>query len=123
MKNTVILGASPKEERYSNQAVKMLLEYDYNTIPVNPTGAEIHGIIATKTLSDIQISVDTLTIYVNSKLSANLTEEILKLKPKRVIFNPGTENSELETLLENKNIKVIHACTLVLLRTGQFDNI
>jgi predicted CoA-binding protein len=121
MKNIVILGASPKEERYSNQAVKMLLEYGYNSIPVNPAGVEIYGVFATKTLLDIQVLVDTLTIYVNSKISSNLTEEILKIKPNRVIFNPGTENAELEKLLESQNIKVIHACTLVLLRTGQFD--
>ena len=117
----VVLGASPKPERYSNQAVSMLCEYGYEVIPVNPSGCTIHGLTATKKLEDVKTPVGTLTIYVNAQISSGLSEIIVKLNPERVIFNPGTENPELEDILSDNGIRFIHACTLVLLRTGQFE--
>ena len=116
----VVLGASPKPERYSNQAVAMLKEYGYNVIPVNPSGVSIHDLSTEKSLDDIKIPVGTLTMYVGAKISTGEQKAILRLKPERVIFNPATENPELETTLENNGIKIVNACTLVLLRTGQF---
>ncbi len=85
----VVLGASPKPERYSNQAVSTLSEYGYNVIPINPSGTAIHGFVATKRLEDIEIPVGTLTLYVNAEVSSRLCEAILQLEPGRVIFNPG----------------------------------
>ena len=119
-KTVVVLGASPKPERYSNQAVVMLKDYGYEVIPVNPSGVSIHGLSTLKSLDDIKVPVGTLTMYVGAKISTGQQDAILKLNPERVIFNPGTENSELENTLENSGIKIIHACTLVLLRTEQF---
>jgi len=116
----VVLGASPKPERYSNQAVAMLKEYGCKVIPVNPSGVNIHDLNTEKSLDGIKMPVETLTMYVGAKISSGQQEAILRLAPKRVIFNPGTENLELETALENNGIKIIHACTLVLLRTEQF---
>lgn len=116
----VVLGASPKPERYSNQAVAMLKEYGYEVIPVNPSGVNIHDLSTEKSLDDIKVPVGTLTMYVGLKISLGQQEAILRLKPERVIFNPGTENPELETALASNGIKIIHACTLVLLRTEQF---
>ena len=116
----VVLGASPKPERYSNQAVAMLKEYGCKVIPVNPSGVSIHDLNTEKSLDGIKMPVETLTMYVGAKISSGQQEAILRLAPKRVIFNPGTENLELETALENNGIKIIHACTLVLLRTEQF---
>lgn len=116
----VVLGASPKPERYSNQAVAMLKEYGYEVIPVNPAGVSIHNLSTEKSLDDIKNPVGTLTMYVGAKISSGQKEAILQLKPERVIFNPGTENPELETALETSGIKTVHACTLVLLRTEQF---
>jgi len=116
----VVLGASPKPERYSNQAVAMLKEYGYKVIPVNPSGVNIHNLATEKNLDDIKIPVGTLTMYVGAKISSGEQKAILRLKPERVIFNPATENPELEIILENNGIKIVHACTLVLLRTGQF---
>ena len=59
-------------------------------------------------------------MYVGAKISTGLHDAILKLNPERVIFNPGTENPELESALKNNGIEIIHACTLVLLKTEQF---
>lgn len=119
-KTVVVLGASPKPERYSNQAVAMLKDYGYEVIPVNPSGISIHDLSTIKSLDEIKIPVGTLTMYVGAKISSGQQDAILKLNPERIIFNPGTENSELETALESNGIEIIHACTLVLLRTEQF---
>ena len=119
-KAVVVLGASPKPERYSNQAVAMLKEHGYEVIPVNPSGAGIHDLSTVKSLDEINVPVGTLTMYVGPAVSSGQKDAVLKLGPERVIFNPGSENSELEVALENEGIKTIHACTLVMLRTGQF---
>jgi predicted CoA-binding protein len=119
-KTVVVLGASPKPGRYSNQAVAMLKDYGYEVIPVNPSGISIHDLSTRKSLDELKEPVDTLTMYVGAKISSGCKEAILQLKPKRVIFNPGTENLELEKALEVNGIEILHACTLVLLRTEQF---
>ena len=71
-------------------------------------------------MTDIAEPVDTLTVYVNPKISGSKYENILKLKPRRVVFNPGAENSELAEKLKVAGFEVIEACTLVMLRTEQF---
>jgi len=116
----VVLGASPKEERYSFQAVKMLKEHGHIPIPVHPAGHTVDGVAGVKSLDDIGDSIDTLTIYVNAKISDGEFDRIMKLKPRRVIFNPGAENESLAEKLEKQGIEVIRACTLVMLRTDQF---
>lgn len=115
-----VLGASINAERYSNQAVKLLLDKGFNVIPVNPSSPQIYGIKATGSLSDINIPVDTLTLYVNPRKSSEMEEEILSLKPRRIIFNPGTENRHLAENAVKQGIEVVEACTLVMLRTSQF---
>ncbi|GAB1409073.1 CoA-binding protein [Desulfovibrionales bacterium] len=115
-----VLGASHKPERYSNQAVRMLKDYGHTVIPVTPGRAEIEGLPVVPTLGHIDRPVDTLTLYVGPERSAQLADAIVGLKPGRVIFNPGTESPDLEALLDQAQIPWIHACTLVLLRTGQF---
>jgi uncharacterized protein len=119
-KNVVVLGASAKPERYSNQAVKLLSEKNYNVLPVHPSGISVNGLKTYKHLSDIKIPIYTLSVYVNASLSSSLKDEILTLSPERVIFNPGTENDELEKYCLKNNIAVEQACTLVLLRTNSF---
>lgn len=118
--HVAVLGASANPERYSNKAVVMLLEHGYRVTPVNPSGAEIQGIISAKSLEDINGPVDTLTMYVNAERSTALQDNILKLNPKRIIFNPGSENSKLEEACLDAGIMIEQACTLVLLQTGQF---
>jgi predicted CoA-binding protein len=121
MSQTVaVLGASHKPERYSNQAVRLLKEYGHDVIPVTPGHAEIEGLPAVPDLQSIDRSVDTLTLYVGPERSAQMLSAISALKPGRVIFNPGTESTLLENMLDREGIPWEHACTLVLLRTGQF---
>lgn len=115
-----VLGASPKEDRYSFKAVKMLKEHGHSPIPVHPKGHEVLGFTAARSLADIDESVDTLTVYVNSRISSAALDQILDLKPRRVIFNPGAENPELASKLRDEDIEVVEACTLVMLRTDQF---
>jgi hypothetical protein len=115
-----VLGASTKEERYSNRAVKMLVEHGHVPIPVHPSGEAVHGVTTRKSLDDITESIDTLTVYVSPNISSRALDSILKLKPRRVIFNPGAENEELAAKLEVAGVEVLRACTLVMLRTEQF---
>lgn len=121
MSETVaVLGASAKPMRYSNKAIRMLREYGHRVIPVNPAQSEIEGLPVSRHLADIQVPVDTVTMYVSPQHSDALLPELLALKPKRVIFNPGAENASLEAGLAAAGIAVEEACTLVLLRTQQF---
>ncbi len=115
-----VLGASTNEERYSFQAVKMLGEYGHIPIPVHPKGHTVNGISGLKSLGDITGPIDTLTVYVNAKISSAELDHILELKPRRVVFNPGAENAELGKTLRENGIEVVEACTLVMLRTEQF---
>ncbi|MGZ3723073.1 MAG: CoA-binding protein [Bdellovibrionales bacterium] len=115
-----ILGASPKPERYSNKAFHMLQEYGHTVLPVAPSMRELEGVKVFATLGEIHESVDTLTMYVGAAISSGLEAAILKLKPARVIFNPGSENPALQAVLVHAGIEVEEACTLVLLRSNQF---
>lgn len=114
-----ILGASDKMERYSHKALLMLQQHGHTPIPISPRLESINGVRVYKSLSEVE-SADTLTIYVNPEISSKLKDEILKLSPKRVIFNPGAENPELAEELAGKGIEVEEACTLVLLSSDQF---
>lgn len=116
----VVLGASPKASRYSNQALRILKEQGYRVIPVHPKVAEIEHLPVMNTLLRIKETVHTLTLYVGPERSAALIDEIVALNPGRVILNPGTESAVLEDHLRAHGIPFTHACTLVLLRTGQF---
>ena len=119
----VILGASNKPERYSYKAFKLLAQYGHKSILVHPNLTEIEGEACfpdLKAVASQNFTIDTLTMYVNPDLSSVMAQDILNLKPKRVIFNPGTENPELMELLKKNDIPYEETCTLVLLKTGQF---
>ncbi len=120
MENVVVVGASSNEERYSNKAMKMLSEYGHNPIPVAIAEDSILGRKVYSRPEDVVEKVDTVTLYVGVKRQQGLFEQLIKLKPKRVIFNPGTENPSEYDRLRAVAIEPIEACTLVLLRTGQF---
>jgi predicted CoA-binding protein len=115
-----VLGASDKPDRYSNMAVRMLLEYGHQVIPIHPALPEIEGLKVAANLGAISTPVDTLTLYVAAERLEPLIPEILRLRPGRVIFNPGTESIAVQTALDAVGIPWQEACTLVLLRTGQF---
>lgn len=115
-----VLGASTNEERYSYKAVHLLKEYGHQPIPVHPAGHTVDDIPGVKSLDDITEPVDTLTVYVGPDKSGDEFERIVKLRPRRVIFNPGAENEEIAFKLRAVGIEVVEACTLVMLRTEQF---
>lgn len=114
-----ILGASDNPERYSYKAFKMLLENDHEVVLVSPRYEKIEDQKVFSSLKEVS-GIDTLTMYVNENISNTLVDEILALNPRRVIFNPGTENEDLAKKLKEKGIESEEACTLVLLRMGQF---
>lgn len=124
MTSTVfILGASDKPDRYSYKAWKMLNEYGHKTVLISPRVKSIEGESVypdLKSAHSAHGSPDSLTMYVGSQLSTKLQDEIIFINPKRVIFNPGSENDELASTLKSKGSKVLEACTLVMLRTEQF---
>ena len=116
-----ILGFSDNEDRYSYKAYKKLLENGYkNLIGITPKNLSLPAIETVKTLADIKKPIHTLTIYLSHDKLDDLTESIIKLSPKRIIFNPGTENEKLIKKVTSHNIEIIRGCTLVLLSTDQF---
>ena len=120
VQTVAVLGASNNPERYSNMAVRRLREAGHHVIPVHPAFPAIEGLPVERSLGEIKEPVDTLTLYVGPQRLAALTDEILRLAPKRVIFNPGTESPELAATLDRAGITHLEACTLVMLQSGQF---
>ncbi len=119
-KIVVVLGASKNPERYANKAIRLLVANGYAVIPVNPREKEIEGLPVVHALAEITHPVHTVTIYVGPQRSEEMGEDILNLKPKRVIFNPGTESATLKSQLEAAGIRCVEGCTLVMLHTKQF---
>ena len=121
MMKVAVLGASPKPDHYSNMAVRLLREKGHEVIPVNPNYKIIENLSTVATLDDIKPGeIHSLTVYVNPARSTDMAPLIKRLKSMRVIFNPGTENPPLESELQEAGIEVVHACTLVMLKTGIF---
>ncbi len=118
-KKTVVLGASQNEDRYSNMAVKKLVAHNH---PVTAIGNKVGAINDIEIIKDNPTinDVDTITLYLNPDNQKPYYNYILSLKPKRIIFNPGTENDELQKLASEQGIKTMDACTLVLLSTNQY---
>ena len=121
MKKTVIIGATPNTSRYAYIAAGMLTDYKHEIVPLGIKkgavfGKDIEDLRAKPVLKD----VDTVTLYIGPQHQPEWYNYILSLKPKRIIFNPGTENEEFETLAEDQGIEVLEACTLVMLRSNQF---
>ena len=117
---TLVIGASLKEDRYSNKAIRMLVEYKHEVVAYGLNSGVVAGISIDTVLLDYE-NIDTVTMYVNPSRQEEFYNYIISLKPRRVIFNPGTENLEFEQLLTKNGISFEEACTLVLLRTNQFD--
>lgn len=116
----VVLGASPDTERYSNKAQRLLVEHGHRVIPVSPVYDDVEGVPTLKSVSDVSQPVDTLTLYLSPKRLLQMQDGIVRLRPGRVIFNPGTETPELQQALTTAGIPWEEACTLVMLRTGQY---
>jgi predicted CoA-binding protein len=119
-KTTLLIGASPKKERYSNKAMNLLAEKGHTVIPVNPAFDEIDGISTIKNVEDLNSPIHTVTLYVNPKRLEPMVGHIIAAEPKRIIFNPGTESDEIEKRFNENGISTLKACTLVMLNTGQY---
>lgn len=119
MMNVLVIGASLKPERYSNKAIKMLKEYNHTVFAIGLREGDVNGVKIQKGFPNL-VNIDTVTLYLNPQRQVDYYQYIIDLKPKRVIFNPGTENDDFYILLRENNIKVEVACTLVLLRSNMF---
>ena len=118
-KKTLVIGASPKPERYSYKATMLLHDFGHEVVPYGIR----KGIIGDYTILNewpVNEEFHTITLYINPRLQEEFLDEILTLKPKRIIFNPGTENPMLVKLAQEQNIEALDACTLVLLHTNQY---
>lgn len=119
MKQTLIIGASDNPQRYSFLAAHRLVNHGYSIVMLGLKEGNIAGNkiqTGKPTLEDI----DTVTLYIGPRHQPEWYDYIINLKPKRVIFNPGTENDEFEHLLEKNGIETLEACTLVMLSIGAF---
>jgi len=115
-----VIGASDKPDRYSYRAVMLLMEMGHRVFPVHNSIKKIDGLKVYRSVADIEDDIDTITIYVSAAVSDGIAGEIIAKKPKRIILNPGAENDGLELEAKKAGIETINACTLVMLKTGQF---
>ena len=116
---TLVIGASANKERYSYKAIHSLVDKSHQVVAIGAKKGMAFDIPIETEKADFH-AIDTVTLYLNPNAQQEYYDYILSLKPRRVIFNPGTENPELYKILEANNIKYEVACTLVLLATNQY---
>ncbi|MBS1547685.1 MAG: CoA-binding protein [Bacteroidetes bacterium] len=116
---TLVLGASLKPERYSYMAILNLRRHDQPVIAVGLREGHVADVPVVKDIPK-GTAVHTVTLYLNAHNQEPWEERILALKPKRIIFNPGAENSVFERKAKAAGVEVLEACTLVMLNTGQY---
>ncbi|MCE2895360.1 MAG: CoA-binding protein [Flammeovirgaceae bacterium] len=120
-KKTVIVGASTNPSRYAFMAAERLVDNHHEIVPIGVKSGEVFGKLILDIGSKPSIEdVDTITLYLGPQHQPEHYEYLLSLKPKRVIFNPGTENVEFEKKVEESGAEALEACTLVMLSTGQY---
>jgi uncharacterized protein len=119
MKKTIVLGATPNPERYAYRATSRLKAHGHEVIPMGIRKGEIEGIKIENATPQYE-GVDTVTLYLNPDLQKPYYDYIFSLKPKRIIFNPGTENFELIRLAKERGIETELGCTLVMLSIGNY---
>ncbi len=120
-KLTLIVGATDNPERYAYRAAELL---QAKGLPFIPMGIK-KGIVFGKEIVDLRqkpilAGIHTITLYLGPQNQSEWVDYLIGLGPKRIIFNPGTENPILFQLARNANIETIEACTLVMLTTGQY---
>jgi len=120
MSTVAVIGASAKPARYSNRAMRMLQAHGHVPVPVSRTGEDVLGVKGYASLRDVPERADTVTMYLSPERQAPVIEDVLAVRPRRVIFNPGAENPDAYSRLAQQGIQIVEACTLVLLSTGQF---
>jgi len=118
-KKTLVLGASDNPARYSYLAIQRLRSHGHPVTGIGRKNTKVADVNIDKEKIHVN-DVDTVTLYLNPTHQQEYYDYIFSLKPKRIIFNPGTENDELVKLAKEQNIESVEACTLVLLSTGQY---
>ncbi|WP_325261227.1 CoA-binding protein [Flavobacterium sp.] len=118
-KKTLIIGATTKPERAAFKAIGMLVSRGHSVIALGQNAGEVAGVKINTKAIPIK-NIDTISLYINPTRQRDYYNYIVEAKPKRVIFNPGTENPEFYQLLELNNIKFEIACTLVLLTLDKY---
>jgi predicted CoA-binding protein len=118
-KKTVVLGASGNPERYSNLAINRLRNHGHPVVAIGRKNGQVMD-VSLQTEKTPEQNIDTVTLYLNPANQKEYYDYIVSLKPKRIIFNPGTENPELYSIAKEHGIQTMEACTLVLLSTGQY---
>jgi uncharacterized protein len=115
-----VVGASENPHRYAFRALRLLRENGYTPVPVSRSGKDMLGFPGYASLAAVPVPIDTVTIYVSPERQTQLIQDILAVRPRRVIFNPGAENPDAYPGLAQAGVEAVEACTLVLLTTGQF---
>ena len=118
-KKTIVLGATPNPGRYAYLAANRLVNQGHPIVNVGIKAGEVAGVPIEKP-ETIHTDIDTITLYVGTPNQPPLYDYILNTKPRRIIFNPGTENTELQRMANAKGIETEYACTLVLLSIGEY---
>jgi len=118
-KKTLIIGATTKPDRAAFKAIGMLVARGHSVIALGQNAGEVAGVKINTKAIPIK-NIDTISLYINPSRQRDYYNYIVEAKPKRVIFNPGTENPEFYQLLELNNIKFEIACTLVLLTLDKY---
>ncbi len=116
---TLIVGASTYPSRYSYLAANSLLGHGHEIVLLGKEKGQVAGNQILQGQPELN-DVDTITLYINPTRQPELYDYLLNLKPRRIIFNPGTENPEFERMAENQGIEAIEGCTLVMLSTRQY---
>ena len=117
--NVLVIGASTNPERYSYKAITNLVLKGHHVFAIGARLGSVSGIEFYTNKVDLK-NIDIVTLYINKNIQKEYYEYIKMLNPIRVIFNPGTENPEWETILNRSGVETIEACTLVMLATDQF---
>lgn len=118
-KKTLVLGASTNPARYSYLAINKLRSEGHDVVAIGKRTGKVKDVEVIAEANPIK-DLDTVTLYLNANNQKHYYNYILEQKPKRIIFNPGAENDELEKLAQENNIDILRACTLVLLSTHQY---
>ena len=117
---TLVIGASEKPDRYANKAIKLLIKKGFPVVAIGNKEGTVEGVKIEKGKKSFN-DIHTVTLYINPRIQTEYYEYIISLKPKRIIFNPGTENPEFYKIASENGIAKEEACTLVLLNLGEYD--
>lgn len=116
---TLIIGATTNPGRYAYAAAHRLTQHGHKIVQIGLREGEVAGVPIGKHKEEYE-DIDTVTLYVGPRHQPEYYDYVVSLRPRRVIFNPGTENREFESRLVKENIESIEACTLVMLATGEY---